>query len=85
VIRARRGSRDSLQSFLRENGIGSEIYYPIPLHLQPCFSNLGYKEGDLPVSEAAARETLAVPVYPEMTAEQQSYVIETIRRWVGTL
>lgn len=81
VLRVRRGSRDSLQAFLGENGIGSEIYYPIPLHLQPCFASLGYRPGDFPVSEAAARTTLAVPVYPEMTADQQGYVIESVRRW----
>jgi dTDP-4-amino-4,6-dideoxygalactose transaminase len=82
TLRVRRGSRDRLRSHLSENGIGSDVYYPIPLHLQECFADLGYREGSLPVSEAAARESVSIPVYPEMTADQQGYVIETIRNWV---
>ena len=79
TLRVRRGSRDELRRYLWEKGIGSNVYYPIPLHLQECFADLGYREGSLPVSEAAARESLSIPVYPEMTADQQGYVIETIR------
>ncbi len=77
VIQADR--RDALQAHLKERGIGTAVYYPVPLHLQPCFAYLGQRKGSLPVSEAAAERVLALPVYPEMTDDQKSHVAESIR------
>ena len=76
VIRAHR--RDELRTFLSERGIGTEIYYPLPLHLQPSLSYLGYGEGDLPESELAAREVLALPMFPELTSQEQEWIVESI-------
>jgi dTDP-4-amino-4,6-dideoxygalactose transaminase len=76
VIKAER--RDELQAFLAENEIASEVYYPLPFHLQECFLHLGGKTGDFPVSEAAAEEVLALPVYPGMTKEMRETVVEQI-------
>jgi dTDP-4-amino-4,6-dideoxygalactose transaminase len=71
--------RDELQAFLRERDIGSAVYYPLPLHLQPCFAHLGYQQGRLPVTEAAAGQVLSLPIYPELSRAQQDWVIESIR------
>ena len=76
VIRVKR--RDDLRSFLSERGVGTEIYYPLPLHLQPCFESLGYREGNLPEAERASKEALAIPVYPEISEESQQYVVDMI-------
>jgi dTDP-4-amino-4,6-dideoxygalactose transaminase len=76
VIRAR--DRDRLRSFMANAGVGCEIYYPIPLHLQKCFEYLGHVKGDFPHSEQAAEETLALPIYPELTQTQLQYVVDTI-------
>lgn len=71
--------RDELQAHLKGKGIGSAVYYPVPLHLQNCFSHLGYKPGRLPAAERAAREVLSLPIYPELSRAQQDYVIDGIR------
>lgn len=76
VVRAER--RDNLRQFLSERKIGTEVYYPIPLHLQPCFAYLGYREGDLPVSEKASKEVLALPMFPELTESEQKWVVESV-------
>ena len=75
--------RDRLQKFLAENKIGSAIFYPKPLHLQDCFSELGYKEGDFPIAERLSREVLSLPIYPELTTEQIEYVAKTILKFYG--
>jgi dTDP-4-amino-4,6-dideoxygalactose transaminase len=76
VVRAKR--RDDLRQFLADRKIGTEIYYPVPIHLQPVFAYLGYREGDLPESERAAREALALPMFPELTDDEQQWVVEGI-------
>jgi dTDP-4-amino-4,6-dideoxygalactose transaminase len=75
--------RDELQAYLKERGIGTSIYYPLPLHLQPCFQYLGYREGQFPEAEKAARQVLSLPVFPELTSAQLDEVIGTVRAFYG--
>jgi dTDP-4-amino-4,6-dideoxygalactose transaminase len=77
VVRVK--DRDRLQAHMAENKVGTEIYYPLPLHLQPCFKDLGYEKGSMPVAEAAAAEVLAIPIYPELGEDAQRYVVDVIR------
>jgi dTDP-4-amino-4,6-dideoxygalactose transaminase len=83
VIRAKH--RDDLIAHLKKHDIGCEVYYPVPLHLQECFAYLGHKLGDFPESERAALETLALPVYPELTDEQAKYVVDTMTDYYRSL
>ncbi|MGF1580857.1 MAG: DegT/DnrJ/EryC1/StrS family aminotransferase [Gemmataceae bacterium] len=83
VVRVADGQRDALVKHLKANQIGCEIYYPIPLHLQQCLAYLGYREGDFPVSEEASHEVLAMPMFPDLSEEQQRYVLEKCVEFFG--
>ena len=78
VIRVKE-RRDDLRRFLNDAGIGTEVYYPVPMNLQACFSDLNYKKGDFPQAEYAALHTLALPIYPELSDDQIEYVVEKIK------
>ena len=73
--------RDGLQRFLKDQGVATEIYYPLPLHLQECFKDLGYKKGDFPVAEESAGAVLSLPIYPELSTAQKDYIVEKIREF----
>ncbi|MEY2600058.1 MAG: hypothetical protein RLZZ142_2317 [Verrucomicrobiota bacterium] len=81
VIRV--SQRDALRAFLQKSGVGSEVYYPLALHEQECFRSLGYRRGDFPESERAAQESLALPIFPELTPEQQAFVVAKIAEFHG--
>jgi len=80
IIRLPADRRQAVWDGLKEADVGCNVYYPVPLHLQECFASLGHREGDFPVSEAAAKETLALPIYPELTHPQRQHVVDTIAR-----
>lgn len=81
TIRIKDGRRDELRSYLKEQGIGTGVYYPLPLHLQECFKDLGYQEGDFPEAEQASREVLSLPMFPELTEEEQLRVVSAIEEF----
>lgn len=81
VMEIKAEKRDELNAYLKENGIGTCIYYPIPLHLQNCFRYLGYREGDFPVAEKLCKSVLALPIYPEITEDEVSFVCDTIKEF----
>jgi dTDP-4-amino-4,6-dideoxygalactose transaminase len=83
VVRIADGKRDWLRKQMRANGVLADVYYPVPLHLQESFAYLGYQEGDFPLSEAAAKDTLALPVYPEITDQQQDFVVSKLVKFLA--
>jgi len=75
--------RDAVREFLTKNEIATEIYYPVPFHLQECFKDLGHKKGDFPFSEFSADTSIALPIYPELSDEQLVYVVETFNKFLN--
>jgi dTDP-4-amino-4,6-dideoxygalactose transaminase len=83
VFCVRAKKRDGLEAHLKEKGIGTSVYYPIPLHLQKCFEYLGYKKGDFPAAERLCESVLALPMFPELTEDEVNYVCESIKGFYG--
>ena len=83
TIRVKNGKRDKLKQFLEGQGINTAIYYPLSLHLQPCFSFLGYNKGDFSAAEKASADVLSLPIYPELEKEEREYVVDKIREFFG--
>ena len=81
VFQKKKKNRDGLAAYLKEKGIRTSVYYPVPLHLQKCFDYLGYKKGDFPVAEKLCEQVLALPIFPEITEDEVSYVCETIKEF----
>ena len=81
VIRVWESKRNELMNFLKERGVGTASYYPVPLHLQSCIEDMGYQQGDFPIAEKAAGETLALPISHEVTFDQQEYVVSAIAKF----
>ena len=81
VVRVANGQRDALMKHLKAENVGCEVYYPLPLHQQECLTQLGHRAGDFPVSEAAAKSVLALPIFPEITEAQQTRVVEVCRQF----
>ena len=75
--------RDDFRAHLKTRKIGHEVYYPVPLHMQKCFAHLGYKKGDFPASERAAERACSIPIFPEITVEEQEYVAKAVKDFAG--
>ncbi len=75
--------RDELRKSLTENEIGTEIYYPVPFHMQECFADLGYRKGDFPVSEWCADTSIALPIHPELTKDQIEFTVQSIKNFIS--
>ena len=76
-------NRNELEEYLKKNEIGHDVYYPLPMHLQECYKDLGYKMGDLPISERCSKRVVSLPIFPELVKEEQDFVIEKLREFVG--